>query len=463
MTSVSSIGVGSGLPLSDLLTSLRNSENNALVAIQTQQASVQGRLSAYGQIQSSIQSLKAASDTLASTDTFGALTANVNGDGLTASADTTAISGQYSIRVESLATNQTLVTDGLVSRINSNGTGGVITLTMGDGTQKTLDLTGKSTSLSSLVSAINADPSLGASATIINDGSGTPYRLLLSSSKTGTDNSIASISVTGNDTLNGIIGFDQANPGATPNITETAASNAAITINGIAISSQTNTIADAIEGVTLTLSKADVGATNTLTVARDDSAATGAINTFVSAYNSLQSTVKSLMSYDTTTQKSSALTGDSLALRVQTQFRGVLNVVLSSGTVRSLSQLGITSDPTTGALSVNSDKLAAALKNNLSDVQSLFTGDNSVTQKLTTVANSYLGSTGYINAATTGANSTIVDLQKQYDATSASIDAKMATYTAQFTALDTTVAQMNSVSTYLTQQLSMLGNISSGK
>jgi len=461
MASVSSIGVGSGLPLDDLLTNLRNNENNALVAIQAQQVTAQNRLSAYGQIKSGIAALQTAGEALTDAETFGALKTSVSGSGLTATASTSAIAGKYSITVEALATSQTLVTNGQASRTDANGTGGVITITLGDGTEKTLDLTGKSTSLDGLVSAINADSSLGVQATIVNDGSGTPYRLLLSSSETGTDAAVKSISVAGNDTLNDIIGFDQANPSA--NIAETAATNASIKINGIEITAQSNTIDDAIDGITLSLTQADAGTTNTLTVSRDDSAATKAINAFVTAYNNLQSTIKSLTSYDVDTQKSSALTGDSLARRVQTQFRDVLNVALPSGSVRTLSQLGITSNPTTGVLSVDSDKLAAALKDHLPDVQGLFTGDNSVASKLATVADSYLSTNGYIAAATDGANDTINDLQKQYNATSDRIDTKMAMYTAQFTALDSTVAQMNNISSYLTTQLAALANNSSSK
>lgn len=458
MASVSSIGVGSGLPLDDLLTNLRNNENTALTAIQAQQTTAQNRLSAYGQIKNSIAALQAAGTALTDASTFGALKTNVSGSGLTATAAAGAIAGKYSITVNALATNQTLVTNGQASRTDANGAGGVITITLGDGTQKTLDLTGKSTSLDGLISAINADSSLGVQATIVNDGSGTPYRLLLSSSETGTDAAVKSISVAGNDTLNDIIGFDQANPSA--NIAETAATNASIKINGIEISAQSNTIDDAIDGITLSLTQADAGATNTLTVSRDDSAATKAINAFVTAYNNLQNTIKTLTSYDVKTQTSSALTGDSLARRVQTQFHDVLNVALPSGSVRTLSQLGITSNPTTGVLSVDSDKLAAALKDHLPDVQGLFTGDDSVASKLATMADSYLSTNGYIAAATDGANDTIDDLQKQYDNTSARIDAKMAVYTAQFTALDTTVAQMNNISSYLTTQLAALANSS---
>lgn len=459
---ISSIGVGSNLPLDKLLDDLRNSENNALVAIQSKQITAQNRLSAYGKISSSIEALKAAGTAIADKNTFGALKSSVAGDGLTASASSKAIAGQYSIKVETLATSQTLVTEKQASRTAANGADGVITFTLGDGSQATLDLTGKSTSLEGLVSAINADSKLGVQATLVNDGSGTPHRLLLTSTKTGTDASVASIDVAGNDALRDIIGYGSGNPSSSISATA-AATNATIKINGIAISSQRNTITDAIDGVTLSLTKADLNATNTVTISRDDSAATKAIGAFVSAYNSLQSTIKSLTTYDVEAKKGSALTGDSLARRVQTQFQSVLNVSGSSGAIRSLSAIGINSDPKTGQLSIDNDKLTAALKDHLPDLQNLLTGENGLTKKISTIADSFLASGGLISAAKEGADRSIVDLQKQYDATSARIDSKMEVYRMQFTALDSMVAQMNSVSTYLTQQLSMLGNMNSSK
>lgn len=455
---ISSIGVGSNLPLDKLLEDLRSSENNALLAIQSKQITAENRLSAYSKLSSAIDALKTAGAAISGTGTFGALKTSVTGDGLTASASSKAIAGQYSIKVEALATTQTLVTAGQASRTDANGTDGVMTITLGDGSQATLDLTGKSTSLEGLVSAINADPKLGVQATIVNDGTGTPHRLLLTSTKTGTDASVASIAVTGNNALQGIIGYDRSAPLGTFPISETAATNAAISINGIPISSQNNTITDAIDGVTLSLTKADLNATNTIVISRDDSAASKAVGNFVSAYNNLQSTIKSLTTYDVDKKQGSALTGDSLARRVQTQFQSVLNVNSSSGAVRSLVSIGINSDPKTGALTIDNDKLTAALKDHLPDVQNLLTGENGLTNKISTIADAFLASGGLISAAKEGTDRSIVDLKKQYDATSARIDSKMETYRMQFTALDTMVAQMNSVSTYLTQQLSMLGS-----
>ena len=457
---ISSIGVGSGLPLEELLTNLRNSENTVLKTIQTRQIAVQSRLSAYGKIKSSLEALKSATDTLANVDTYGARKSTVSDDSITATASAQAIAGQYSIKIDTLATTQTLATSGMANRASAIGTGGQVSITLNNGTVKVLDLSGKDTSLDGLIAAINADPDLGVGATMVKDGSANPFRLLLTAAQTGVEASVAKIEVTGNATLQTAIGFIQGAPG--PNIQEQAATNATLHINGIPITSQTNQVEDAIEGVSISLNKTNTDPT-TLSITQDNSVTSKALNGFVAAYNNLQGTIKSLTSYDIDTRSSSALTGDALARRVQNQVRAALNVATSSGVIRSLSQLGIKTQITDGTLTIDSAKIATALDNNMADVQNLFSGDHGVAAQLNIVTESFLRSDGLFSTATEGINRTITDLQSQYDAALERIDAKMETYRQQFTSLDAMVARMNSVSSYLTQQLSMLGNLSERK
>jgi flagellar hook-associated protein 2 len=458
MTStISSLGVGSGLPLDTLLTSLQNNENVALTAIQTKQASVQARISAYGQIKSIVTSLQNAATALSTSP--GTLRTSVGGDAFTASTTSQAIAGQYSITVNSLASAQTLVTQGQASQTDAIGNGGKITVTLADGSSQTLDLTGKNTSLKGLVQAINTTSDLGMQATLVNDGSGTPYRLLLTATQTGTDASVASITVEGNDGLQSLIGFTADTPNA--GLTIHAAANASLDINGIAISSQSNKVQDAILGVTLNLNSTTTTATS-LSLTHDDSATIDAVQSFVSAYNSLQTTLQSLTAYDVTQQTGSPLTGDSVASSIQNQVRSAINV-MGGGVISNLAQLGITTNYKDGTLTVDSDKLAAAVGDHLEDVQSLLAGSGGVADTLTKVTKNILGSSGLLATAVDSANRSSSDLQQQYDNTSARIATVMANYQKQFTNLDAMVAQMNSISSYLTQQLSMLGSQSSSK
>src|SRR5690606_4479660 len=187
-------------------------------------------------------------------------------------------------------------------------------------------------------------------------------------------------------------------------------------------------------------------------------------NEFVAAYNKLQSTIKSLTAYNVDAGTQAALNGDSLARNVQSQIRNALNAVDSSGAIRTLSQIGISTNPTDGTLEVNSTKLNEALKDHMVDIQKFFTGESGLSARLGAAADIFIKSDGLISNATDSINRNLKDLQQQYDATSDRIDMKMETYRKQFVQLDAMMAQMNSVSSYLTQQLSMLGaSASSGK
>lgn len=461
MATVSSLGVGSNLPLNDLLTNLRNNENNALTAILNRKTVAQTRLSAYGKLQGAVSALQTAAQNVAKADAFGALKASGASDAVSATVGAGAIPGQYSIQVDSLARAQTLVAAGRADRTTAIGTGGAITITLADGSAHTLDMTGKDTSLNGLVSAINADPDIGVNATLVNDGSGTPYRLLLTARQTGEDAAIARIEVAGNQDLQDFIGYDKAG-GATANFSEQAATNAQLSINGIAISSQTNTIHDAIDGVELTLTKTtDTPAA--LSITRDDSVATKAINDFVSAYNSLQDTLKSLTSYDTENQQGSALTGDSLARRVQNELRSPLNSALGGPGALSLSRIGITTDPSTGKLNIDDTKLGEALSADLRGVTALFSGDTGVGKLMADSATRFTSAGGLFSTTTDSLNRTISSIDDQYDVTADRIDQRMETYRQQFVRLDALVSQMNSISSYLSQQLSMLNTSSSSR
>lgn len=455
MATISSIGVGSGLPLDDLLSKIRNSENQALAVIGQRQSAAEAKLSAYGKLQDAVSALQTAAQAVAETGTFGALKAASGSDAISATVDSTAIPGQYDIQVTALASAQTLVAAGRADQTSTIGADGSIAITLADGTIHTLDMTGQDTSLDGLVSAINADPDLGVNATLINDGSATPYRLLLTARNTGTEAAITKIEVTGNTDLQNFIGYDKAG-GSTSNFSEQAVTDAQFSIDGISITSQTNTITDVIGGVDLTLNKTTSSPTS-LSITRDDTVATQAIEDFVTVYNSLQDTIQTLTAYDVANQTSSALTGDSLARRVQTELRSALNTASSGGTnPLSLSQIGITTDPITGKLSVDETKLGDALSNDLQGVTSLFTSATGAGKLMSDATDQFTRSDGLFSITTEGLNTTISQMQEQYQTTADRIDQRMDTLRQQFIQLDTMVAQMNSISSYLTQQLSML-------
>ncbi len=128
---------------------------------------------------------------------------------------------------------------------------------------------------------------------------------------------------------------------------------------------------------------------------------------------------------------------------------------MGGSTIKTLSQVGITTDPDSGKLEVNADKLSAAMKTSASGIKDLLIGDGKTTGITTTIGKSttsWLSSTGIIQAAKDGVSKTLNNLTTQYNAASARIDTMVARYKEQFTQLDVMMNSLNSTSSYLTQQ-----------
>lgn len=457
MASISSLGI-SGLPLDQLLTDIRKSENQALALIQDRQKAAETKLSAYGKLKDSVSALQKAAETIGKADTFGTSKVSTGSEAISAKAGTNAIAGNYNVKVNSLATSQTLVYAGQTDRDAAIGSGGTLKITI-DGEVKELDLSG-GTSLNDIMKAINNDKDIGVDATIVNDGSDEPFRLLLTNRETGVANAATKIEVDGNNELNNFLAFDADDPGANAGISVQNATDANLEINGIEITSATNTIKDVIDGVELTLNETTDEAVS-LKVAKDNDATKKAISSFVSAYNSMLDTIKSLTSYDVENQQASALTGDSLARNIQSRIHGAINGGFDPASGTNLSQIGITTDPKTGEFKIDDKLLDKALADNPEGVKALFSSETGIGKSVTTAAESFTRSGGVFTIQTDGLNTTIKNIQKQYETAAARIDQRMDMYQTQFSQLDAMVSQMNSLSGYLMQQFDALNSINS--
>lgn len=457
---ISSIGVGSGLPLDQLLTDLRKAESQPLQLIKQRQVISEARLSGYGIVKGALTDLQKSAQALNDTDKYGALKAtSSNADAIGIKADNSAIAGNYNVTVTSLATQQSLVAQGQATRDTNIGTGGKLSITLANNDSHTIEL-GDDTSLQGLMKTINANPDLGVQATLINDGQDKPHRLMLTALDTGKEAAVTNISVTENTKLAAILNFD----GSDTNYSEQKATDAELKIGNIPITSGSNTIKDAIEGVTIDLKSMPAkDAVIKLEVARDDSVAIGAVKDFVKSYNSLLDTITKQTSFDVDAGQSSALTGDSLIRRIENQMRNALNGAPGSNTINTLADLGITTDYKTGKLQVNDTKLTEAVKNNLNDVTNFLSGENGLAKRVDNTVNEFIKSGGLISNSTDNIERNIRMLKDQYEMTSERIDGKMENYRKQFTQLDVMVNQMNGTSQYLAQQLDMLANMNKPK
>jgi len=461
---ITSLGVGTSLDLSGLLDQLQKAELSPTTILQNRINSVQTKISAYGTLQSGVQAVLNAAATLGKASTFNAVKSTVTGSDITATTDTGAIAGSYKVVVTALAQADQLQSSVAIStataKSQSFGNGGSITITLANGSSQTIDLsTAADTSLQGVINAINNNPKAGVNATAVSDGSGGEY-LMLTGSQTGTANAISSIGVNGNATLAGALNYTAGAAAGNSLSQSQSAQNAAATINGIAITSAGNTIQDAINGVTFTLNGVTAsGGSNTLNVVNDPSVTQGAVSAFVGAYNALQSSIANLTKFDNTAGTRGPLTGDNATHRVQTALAQALRVFSSSGGVHSLADLGLTTNPLTGKLSMDGSKLDKAITNNPADVAALFTGTNGLAANIQSATDNILGKTGVkgmIASATSGLQQTITALQTQQDSLISRVTGDMNRYRSQFSHLSTLLSTMNATSTYLTQQFNAM-------
>ncbi|WP_336755496.1 flagellar filament capping protein FliD [Pantoea sp. USHLN298] len=473
MATISTLGIGSGLDLSTILDNLQASEKASLTPISTQQSAYTAKLSAYGTLSSALTTFQTANTALNSADLFSSTTATSTGSAFSATTASGAVAGSYTISVSKLAQAQTL-TSGVQSSNtavlgDSSAASRTLSIKLADGTSKDITLTSDQTSLSGMRDAINK-AGAGVSASIIKSGDG-EYRLSLTAAKTGEKYAVSSVTVTGDDTLQSVVGFDATKTDAdNPMDLSVAAQDAQLTVNNVAITSSSNTISDALEGITLNL-KDTTTTSQTLNVAKDTTKVTTALSTFVDAYNTLLDQFNSLTKYTAvdvgaTAQDTSngALVGDSTLRTIQTQLKGLLTNAASSSSYKTLSQIGISSDPTTGALKLDSAVLKTALDKDPDGIKEMMIGDGKttgITTKIATNLTGWLSSTGIIQAAKDGVSKTLNNLTDQYNKMSTRIDNLIARYKAQFTQLDVTMSSLNSTSSYLTQQFDNMTSSSS--
>ncbi|MDK9725899.1 MAG: flagellar filament capping protein FliD [Sterolibacteriaceae bacterium MAG5] len=316
-----------------------------------------------------------------------------------------------------------------------------------------------------IVAAMQAavDSAVGAGKAVVSLNAGN--QLVVASAATGGLSSIAISGVTGNIGLNTLFGASGTSVSAIKNLTETVApQDAKIIVDGVTVIKSTNTITDAIRGVTLSLTKESAEAT-TVKVAADNSALSSALEAFVKAYNSTSGTLSELLAYDVKTGKAGALQGEGTVRSIQAQLRQALQSITKGGGLTGLSEIGV-SFQRDGTLQFSSDKLNTALSDPTKNVKSLLIGTDGtsgIANKIDNLLSTFLDSDGTLTARTDGLNSQVTLYEKrkaELEVRMSSIEARLRK---QYNALDSLIASMNQTSSYLTQQLANLPNNNSDK
>ncbi|WP_339117799.1 flagellar filament capping protein FliD [Halomonas sp. BMC6] len=439
MATISALGVGSGLELTGLLDQLEAAERGKLQPIQQQIRTQETKISGYGQFQSALSQFQDAANALNDRDTFDSLSSDVQGSGVLVAADASASPGRYDIEVTQLATVANLASQRVPDPTSAlSAESFTATLSFSGRDDVNIDLEANST-LEDVRDAINARTDAGVSASIIFDG--TDYRLAISSNETGSAASITEFSV------DGILEGEIANAGQ----------DAMFNVNGIPITSASNQVEDAIEGVTLSLQEGG-GATSTVTIQRDEESIREAVINFVDAYNELKSTIGSLTAFDTASGTSGALNGESTVRSVENTLRSVLSAGNESGELSTLADLGI-SLTRTGTLSIDDEKLNDVIANDQGAMAQFFAGveeQPGLGGNINSTIEQMLDTNGIITTAVSSAENRIESLNDRFLRVEASIDGTISRYRTQFGQLDTMISQMNQMSDYLSQQFNML-------
>ncbi len=485
-------GLATGLPTDDIVTKLMALQRRPLDRLTSEKTNEATRLKAYSQLNTRLDDLRKAADAMNITSEVRTTKVNLGSESNFKATSTNAGTGSYSVSVAQLARVQKDVSIGYASKTAATFKTGsfMIKDLAGVAVKATITVDSTNNSLQGIQAAINASSgTTGVSATIIgNDASS--YHLVLTGKDASTSFSIDTSALTGGT-------------GANLSITNSQTAQQAVTlVDGIPIVSNSNTVTDAISGVTLNLTAANVQtfagsqlpsetgidswfwatppkyATTTMDVVADSAALKEKISTFVSSYNKVMDWInegyQTKAATDTTTDSTTTdtskeedilsdyLRGDSTVSGVKRGLQALLtDSVKGTGALHILSDIGITTNKD-GTLTLNSSKLDSAIEGGVDGMVTLLAGEGSVDGVMKKF-NSYLGK------LTSTASGMYADKKDRYKTRVERLDAQITqketmmekiekTMRARFNAMELLVSNLNAQSSFLTQHMDSLNS-----
>ena len=469
MATIQSLGVGSGLDVNSIISQLMAIERQPLQRMQQAAQGVQSQISLYGQVQSKVDALGTAAQALASSTRWRETVVNLNGaDAYTVTANASAEPVSLEIEVHALAQRQSVSTRAFDSASSTVGTG-ILSIQRGQWSENfggftpepdappiEIEIGAASSTLAGVRDAINAAQA-GISASILTDAQGA--RLVLRSTASGADQGFEITTLGGTDDF-GALGFTaQTHPASTSGAQgNLVARDLQATINGVSVRSDTNTLSNVLDGVSLTALKTTTGP-GTVTIARDTATAKTRINDFVNAYNDVMNFLKAQTAYNESTKTGAPLQGDRVALLIQNALREVATDTTGASSMFSrLADIGITLQKG-GALRLDESTLDKALQD-IDEVAALFSADNTadaddgVALRLAAIVTQMSGSEGNLSAKRDSLQGRLrrnQDEQERLEDRLVSIESRLK---AQYTALDNKMASINGLAQYVTKQFS---------
>ena len=475
MATISSPGVGSGLDVNSIVTQLVAIERQPIVQLKTQVTSLQTKLSAFGKLQSDLSALRDAALALTRPSTWSDTTGTSSDPASVAvTTDSTNLPGTYTVQVSKLAQAQSNVSKTYAATTDLVGEG-TIHIQLGSWDSETNAFTAKAgatavditvgppaKSLAEVRDVINSS-NAGITATVLTDASGS--RLVFRSSTTGAANGFK-LTVTDTDGNNvdtsglSALAFDPS-VGVVTMGRAMAAANASALINGAPVSSATNTLNNVVDGLTLTLQRETTTAVQ-ITTAPDKEAIRKKIETFVTAYNDLNKEIAAQTKFDSATKTAGALQGDSAAVGLRNSLRStLLGTSAASSTFTRMADIGFDVQQD-GSIKLDSKKLDNALAN-LPEMKKLFSASDTPVQAnngfatlVRNLADTALGVDGSIASRSEGLRGRISANEKRQAELEVRVTQVEARLRKQYTALDTKMGELQSLSSYVTQQVALL-------
>lgn len=477
MATISSVGIGSGLDVNSIVSQLVALEKKPLTTLALKATNTKAQISAFGEIQSQFTALNDVATRISSTTDWAARKASSsNTSAATITAAATATAGSFSLDVDQLAKKQAISTAALAP----TATPGAGTLTLRLGTWSSggtafapstatadVPITVTATDTISTIAASINSANAGVVATVFSDG--TNQRLLLQSKDTG---ATAGFRLQSADAaLAGFVFDPQNKPGigmAATGIPVDYSQDAKARINGLAVTSSTNTLTDNIPGITISLvattttgygTVGEVKSPLTMSVSDDVTKAVKNVSDFVAAYNTLNQSLTAVTRYDAATKTAGLFQGDSTMVNMQNVLRSMVGSASLGATSQYLSDVGIQRQ-LDGSLTIDTDKLSTAA-NNGTTLQQLFTNNNNnpLTNGFALKFKAF--STGVL--ANGGAVDSKADaLQKALDRNTleqTKVNDRATLFETrlrkQYSALDAQMAQLNALNSYVSQQVTL--------
>lgn len=483
-------GIGSGMDIKGMVEAIVSAEQAPKAGqLKRLEAKTTTQLTSLGQLKSAISKFQTALTSLNSPSSFLARAANSSDTKvLTVSASQSAQAGSYKVNVHQLASGSKVALAATTSDAKLNT--GSVTIRVGDGAPLNIAVDASNNSLAGIRDAINkAGKGQGLSATIVTDDQGA--RLVLSSSKAGDGNGITvTVDETGVEasrvSLNKLA---YSGPTAQPTLEDFAsaedpevafsdamaayakgaqtlavAQSAKLTIDGLAVTRDSNSISDVVAGLSFELK--GTGPSD-LVVTKDEAGVAANVKSFVDAYNSLMSFINTETKVTTVNDSSApvtgALVGDASVRALVNSIRSELVSPQGQGTVRALADMGITTKKD-GTLEMNSDKVKKAISEDFEGVAAYFTGDTGLAGRLEDRLKPYTDGGGILASRTDALQKTIEKVDKQKVDLTARMKALEDRLYKQYNAMDSLVSQLMKTSDSLTQLFdSMPGFVTQNK